>query len=380
MFTVYPLKLKNILYNIIINDAIVILIDIGTENEMSVLTFKSDEFKTFPPVLRDYASYLAVIKGNSEKTVCEYLLDLRTFFRFIIMRKNGDSLSQDEFENISISSIDIDDIRAVTPQNIIDYLMFAGFERSNNTTTRMRKLSSLRSFFNYAYAKRHYIDSNPTSDIDAPKKSKSLPKYLTVEEAVKLLETVKNDTASKTVVRDYAIIVMFLNTGMRLSELVGLNLESFDSELITVKVRGKGNKERIVYLNDAARRATEDYLRTRLDPRYIRTSDNAFFLSGRQTRISAKTVQWVVYKYLELAGLGTRGLSVHKLRHTAATLMYQTGKVDIRVLKDILGHEQLNTTQIYTHVVDRNIEEAMSNNPLSDINIKRKTRSTNLDE
>ncbi len=339
---------------------------------MSVLTFKSDEFKSFPSVLRDYAHYLVYIKGNSEKTVCEYLLDLRTFFRFMIMREKNQSLSRDEFEQISISHIGVDDIRAVSTQNIIDYIMFAGFELSNNTSTRMRKLSSLRSFFHYAYGKKHLVDSNPTSDVDAPKKNKSLPKHLTLDEAIKLLEAVKSDKESKTVARDYAIIVLFLNTGMRLSELVGLNLENFDSLLTKVKVLGKGNKERIIYLNDAARSALEDYLRQRLDPKFIRTSDNALFLSRLQTRISAKTVQWVVYKYLQLAGLGSKGLSVHKLRHTAATLMYQTGKVDIRVLKDILGHEQLNTTQIYTHVVDQNIEQAMGNNPLAEIRIRRK--------
>lgn len=342
---------------------------------MSVLTFKSEEFKTFPMVLRDYASYTAVIKGNSEKTVCEYLLDLRTFFRFMIMRRNGDTFSPEEFEKISIQSLTVSDIREVLPQHIIDFLMFTGFERSNSTTTRMRKLSSLKSFYNYAYSKRHLVDSNPTSDIDAPKKNRTLPKYLTIDEAVSLLEAVKNDTESKTVPRDYAIIALFLNTGMRLSELVGLNLESFDPEITRVVVLGKGNKERVVYLNDAARGAIIDYLRVRLDPNYIKTSDKAFFLSGRQTRISAKTVQWIVYKYLQLAGLGMKGLSVHKLRHTAATLMYQTGRVDIRVLKEILGHEQLNTTQIYTHVVDRNIQEAMGNNPLAEIKIKRKTKS-----
>lgn len=341
---------------------------------MSVLTFKSEEFKTFPPILRDYASYVAVIKGNSEKTVCEYLLDLRTFFRFMIMRENGESLSREDFEKISISSVGLDLVRRVEPQNIIDYLMFVGFEFSNNTSTRMRKLSALKSFYHYAHGKKHLVDSNPTSDIDAPKKNKTLPKHLTVDEAIMLLEAIKADTASKTMHRDYAIIVLFLNTGMRLSELVGLNLESFDSELTTVKVLGKGSKERIIYLNDAARSALQDYIRLRLDPKYIRTSDTALFLSGRQTRISTKTVQWVVYKYLQLAGLGSKGLSVHKLRHTAATLMYQSGKVDIRILKDILGHEQLNTTQIYTHVVDRNMEEAMSRNPLAEIKIKRKPK------
>ncbi len=342
---------------------------------MSVLTLKSDEFKTFPQLLKDYASYTAAIKGNSEKTVCEYLLDLRTFFRFSIMRDRDESFDKESFEKISISSIDINYLRTITTQRIIDYLMFAGLERKNSTTTRMRKLSALKSFFHYSYVRRHYIDSNPTADVDAPKKSKTLPKYLTLEESVKLLYTIKIDKESKTVLRDYAIVTLFLNTGMRLSELVGLNLESFDHELSQVKVLGKGNKERIIYLNEAARAAAVDYLKARLDPRFISTSDKAFFLSGRQTRISAKTVQWMVYRYLDKAGLGAKGLSVHKLRHTAATLMYQSGKVDIRILKDILGHEQLNTTQIYTHVVNRNLQEAMTHNPLSDVKINRNLNS-----
>ena len=342
-----------------------------TEN-MAVLTFKSTEYKTFPAVLRDYAGYTVTIKGNSEKTVCEYLLDLRTFFRFMIMKKNGEDLPLDEFEKISIKNIGLDEVREVQQRHIIEYLMYSGFERDNSPTTRMRKLSSLRSFFHYAYAKQHWIDSNPTADIDAPKRNKTLPKYLTVDEAVRLLETIKTDTESKTVKRDYAIVTLFLNTGMRLSELVGLNLQSFDPDLTVVKVLGKGSKERIIYLNKAARNAVLDYLRIRLDPKHIKTEDTAFFLSGRQQRISQKTVQWMVYRYLELAGLGSKGLSVHKLRHTAATLMYQSGKVDIRVLKDILGHEQLNTTQIYTHVVNRNIEEAVEHNPLSDLKIKTK--------
>ena len=337
---------------------------------MSVLTFKSEEFKSFPTVLRDYASYLAAIKGNSEKTVCEYLLDLRTFFRFTIMKASGISLDLREFEKISIKNIGVNDVEAVTPQIIIDFLMFAGFERENTPTTRMRKLSALKSFFRYASSKRHLIENDPTANVDAPKKGKPLPKYLTVEESVRLLEAVRADNLSKTVERDYSIIALFLNTGMRLSELVGLNIESFDSELNSVKVRGKGNKERIIYLNRAARDAVASYLRVRLDPRYITTSEHALFLSRRQQRISNKTIQWVIYKYLDMAGLGSKGLSVHKLRHTAATLMYQSGKVDIRVLKDILGHEQLNTTQIYTHIVDRNLEAAVDNNPLADVIIR----------
>ena len=311
------------------------------------------------------------IKGNAEKTVCEYLLDLRTFFRYTIMIKNGEDLPADEFEKISISQIGMTDVAEVKPQTIIDYLMYANYERKNSSTTRMRKLSALKSFFKYIHGRKHYIESDPTQDIDAPKKKSTLPKFLTLEEAVRLLETVKNDSSSRTTVRDYAIITLFLNTGMRLSELVGLNIESFDSSITTVKVLGKGSKERIIYLNSAAHDAVLAYLKVRLDPKFVRTGTNAFFLSRLETRISQKTVQWMVYKYLDLAGLGAKNLSVHKLRHTAATLMYQSGKVDIRVLKDILGHEQLNTTQIYTHLVNRNIEEAVEQNPLAGVKIKK---------
>ena len=339
---------------------------------MSVLTLKSDEYKTFPPILRQYAEYTVVVKGNSEKTVCEYLLDLRTFFRFMITKWDDLDLSKDEFEQVDIKRINEDHVKRITQKNIIEYLMFAGFTRENSPTTRMRKLSALRSFFKYAHSKERIIEIDPTADVDAPKKSATLPKYLTVEEAVRLIDNVRNDMESKTRVRDYAIVVLFLNTGMRLSELVGLNLESIDPEVTTVKVLGKGSKERVIYLNKAARGALIDYLRQRLDPKHVRTSSNAVFLSGRENRISNKTVQWMVQKYLKMAGLGSKGLSVHKLRHTAATLMYQSGKVDIRVLKDILGHEQLNTTQIYTHVVDRNIEEAVENNPLADVVLKKK--------
>lgn len=339
---------------------------------MAVLTLKSDEYRSFPRVLKDYASHTTVIKGNSEMTVCEYLQDLRTFFRFFIARREDLDLSAEEFEKLSISSICEDDVKQVNERIIIEFLMFATTSRRNSPTTRMRKLSALRSFFHYAYAKAHIIDRDPTENIDAPKKGSTLPKYLTTEEAVTLLETVRGDIESKTVTRDYAIICLFLNTGMRLSELVGLNLESFDGQLTTVKVLGKGNKERVIYLNKAARLAIQDYLKERLDPKHIRTSEHAFFLSSREQRISRKTVQWIVNKYLTMAGYGSKGLSVHKLRHTAATLMYQSGKVDIRVLKDILGHEQLNTTQIYTHIVERSLEEAVDSNPLADVDIKKR--------
>ncbi len=342
---------------------------------MSVLTLslKNQDYVDLPDVLKEYAAYTTTIKGNAEKSICEYLQDLRTFFRYIIAKRDGIDPTSDEFESISIRDISLNDVRAVTEYTIIEFLMYANLSRKNSTSTRLRKLSALRSFFHYVCGKKHYIDVDPTTNIDSPKKGSTLPKYLTIDEAIKLLETVKSDRESKTVERDYCIISLFLNTGMRLSELVGLNIESFDSKLTHVKVLGKGNKERIIYLNNAAREALQGYLRIRLDPKRIRSNEQALFISGREKRISNKTVQWVVYKYLKMAGLGSKKLSVHKLRHTAATLMYQSGKVDIRVLKEILGHEQLNTTQIYTHIVERNLEDAVANNPLADIKINQHT-------
>ncbi len=338
---------------------------------MAVLTIGNAEFQTFPQILQNYANYTTAIRGNSHKTVCEYLLDLRTFFRFMRMREEYLQITMDEFEELDISGLTLKDIKRVTSDNIIEFLMFIGTKRENSTTTRMRKLSAIKSLFYYLHTKKHLIEINPAADIEGPKAKKTLPKYMTLEESIRFLETIAADIESKTVTRDICIFTLFLNTGMRLSELVGLNIDSFDSDLSQVKVLGKGNKERIIYLNEACKTVLMDYLRKRLDPKYIRSDEKALFISRLETRISAKTVQWLAYKYLHLAGLGHRGLSVHKLRHTAATLMYQTGKVDVRVLKDILGHEQLNTTQIYTHVVSRNMEEAVAQNPLATIHRKK---------
>ena len=188
-----------------------------------------------------------------------------------------------------------------------------------------------------------------------------------MDESLALLDAIESDNESKTKERDYAIITLFLNCGMRLSELVGINLNDIDREFRSLRVLGKGNKERIVYLNDACRDSLQKYLRIRLSEKFKKIGTNALFISKQYKRISNKTVQWLVYKYLSLAGLDYKHYSAHKLRHTAATLMYQTGKVDVRVLKEILGHEQLNTTQIYTHVSNKGMEDAINNNPLASV-------------
>ena len=321
--------------------------------------------KSLPPLVREFASYKAVMQNASEKTISEYLLDLRTFFRFLLARDADIDMSGEEFEKIDISGVDLEYIKNITTEDIYEFLLYADGVRGNMAAAKSRKLSSIKGFFKYLHIKRMMLDDNPAINIETPKRKQALPKFLSMEESLMLLEAVKNDKESKSRVRDYAIITLFLNCGMRVSELVGIDLNDVDRDLRSLTVTGKGNKQRIVYLNSACKQALADYFSERLGEKHAQTEAKALFLSNREQRISVKTVQWLVYKYLELAGLESKHYSVHKLRHTAATLMYQTGEVDVRVLKDILGHEQLNTTQIYTHISNPDMEKAMSQNPLS---------------
>ena len=293
------------------------------------------------------------------------MLDLRTFFRYLLARDQKIALDSEDFDKIDISRVDLEYIKNITTEDIYEFIMYTDTVRGNMSAAKSRKLSAIKGFFKYLTTKRFMLDDNPAINIEAPKKKQALPKHLTLDESLLLLDAVKADKESKTVTRDYAIITLFLNCGMRVSELVGINLADVDRELRSLTVTGKGNKQRIVYLNSSCRDALSDYYAERLGEKYKSVDCRALFLSGRNQRISVKTVQWLVYKYLDLAGLESKHYSVHKLRHTAATLMYQTGNVDVRVLKDILGHEQLNTTQIYTHVSNRSMEEAMEQNPLA---------------
>ncbi len=329
------------------------------------------DIREFSNIIREFAGYKTAIQGCSQATVEEYLLDLRTFFRYLLAEGDQALLTDPEaFAKIDISCVDLNYLKTITQEQIYDFLLYADNERSNKASAKARKLSAIKGLYKFLVNKRGLLSDNPAANIDTPKKKKALPKFLTLEESVTLLNTIANDVESKSRVRDYAIVTLFLNCGMRLSELAGISLTDLDPELRSLRVLGKGNKERIIYLNGACGAALAEHLKIRLSPEQLKVRDKALFLSGRMQRISVKTVQAMVYKYLQAAGLGARRLSVHKLRHTAATLMYQSGEVDIRVLKDILGHEQLNTTQIYTHVSDRNMEAAMRHNPLSDASIR----------
>lgn len=335
----------------------------------------------FPPIIQRFANYKDVVQGCSQKTVTEYLFDLRTFCRYLIAARDGLPTTGDEFDSIDIRGLDTAFFENVTTTEIYDFLSYIKNERGNDDRARARKLSAVKQFYKYCTVRQMLFENNPAANIESPKLKKSLPKHLSVDECVDLLEAVTNDPESKTKERDYAILTIFLNCGVRLSELAGISLTDLDNELRSMRVIGKGSKERIVYLNEACRSAISAYLPIRMQTPAKEKGEAALFLSRQGKRISVKTVQWMVKKYLGEAGLEYKNYSTHKLRHTAATLMYQSGDVDIRVLKDILGHEQLNTTQIYTHVSNDHMEEAMSKNPLAGIKPKKtKLTKRNTDE
>lgn len=315
------------------------------------------------PVIRDYLLYMQTVKGKSPKTVDEYFSDIRTFFRFIKLSRGIVSPST-PFEEILVSDVDIELIKSITLQDAYEFMNYLMRDRDNNASTRARKTSSLKSFFNYLTVKKHLLDKDPIKELETPKRKKSLPKYLTLEQSIELLNAVDG----KHKERDYCIITLFLNCGMRLSELVGLNVTDIRPDA-TARILGKGNKERIIYLNGACVDAITEYLKVR--PVDNVKDRNALFISAHLKRMSPKTVQALVYKYLEKIGLDSQGYSCHKLRHTAATLMYQHGNVDIRILKEILGHENLGTTEIYTHLNTEQMENAANSTPLSKVKPKK---------
>lgn len=312
-----------------------------------------------PTPMCDFLDYLLSIKGKSEKTVNEYFLDLRTFYRFLVIRYK---LSKDTniFEEIDIELVNIDILRKVNIMDLHSFISFLDRDRKNSNKTKARKIACLRSFFKYLYTIVQLVNENPAINLETPKSSGRLPVHLSLNESKDLLMTI-DDSDSSNEKRDYAIITLFLNCGLRLSELISINLNSFKDD--TLSVIGKGNKERTIYLNEVCIKALKEYIPTRPEPK--EGHENALFLSNRRTRFSQKGVQHMLKKYLTVAGLSNKKYSPHKLRHTAATLMYQYGRVDIRALQEILGHESVSTTQIYTHIDKEQLREAVKTNPLN---------------
>jgi site-specific recombinase XerD len=330
--------------------------------------FMTDYRTEAPQILRDFLSYHETIKGHSQRTVNEYYLDLRNFFRYLKQTRDP-SLDELPLDEISIRDVDLAFVKSVTLSDIYGYMTYlsrdrvqhqnsANSEYGLNPASRARKIATIRSFYKYLTNKAHLLDENPVKDIDSPKLKKTLPRYLTLEQSMQLLNAVDG----KNKERDYCILTLFLNCGLRISELVGLNLNDIQDEAL--RVLGKGDKVRIVYLNDACLDALKRYLEVRRP--IIGRDQNALFLSAQNERISRSGVHALVKKHLTDAGIDASQYSSHKLRHTAATLMLQNG-VDVRAVQEVLGHEHLNTTEIYTHIDNDALRVAARANPLSHV-------------
>lgn len=320
-----------------------------------------------PEYINSFLDYSATILNKSPNSIKEYNYDLAMFFKFTKIHFN--LTDEHDFSKITIKDISIDTIKKIKLDDIHAFISYLATEQKSKPATRARKVSTIRIFFKYLSQKANLIESNPAQNLETPKLDKRLPRYLNLDDSKKLLAAADNED-DRNHERDYAIITLFLNCGMRLSELVGINISDIDFSENRMTVIGKGNKERTIYLNHACVKAISDYLAVR--PKNGIKSDKlnspkALFLSERKTRIGKRTVQHIVYTKLMAAGLDPSKYSTHKLRHTAATLMYQYGQVDIRALQELLGHESISTTEIYTHVDNNQIRSAVERNPLADI-------------
>lgn len=309
-----------------------------------------------PTIAIEFLEYMETIRGKSKNTITAYSYDLSLFFKYLKI-KRGYVAADMPVEEIPIDDIDVYIIDNISLADFYSFLSFAANQRDNKNYARARKVACLRSFFKYLH-KMKLIETNPATELETPKINSRHPVYLTLDESRQLLSSIEGENKE----RDYAIITLFLNCGMRLSELVSIDINKISGDILTVI--GKGNKERTVYLNKACLDAIEAYLKVR--PADEVKDKNALFLSERKNRISKRTVQYLVKKYIGISNLDTDKYSTHKLRHTAATLMYKYGKVDIRSLQQILGHENISTTQIYTHLDEDILRTAVKSNPLSD--------------
>ncbi len=326
------------------------------------------KYADVPAPVREYLLYLETVKGRSPKTVSEYHVDLRSFFRFYLIYE-GLVPSDTPFSEIDASVVTLDQIRSITLKgHIYGYMKFLMDDRDNKSDARARKASALRGFFSYL-KDENMITDNPADKLSLPSREKKLPKHLSVEQCRQLLSVIEG----KFGLRDYCIIILFLNCGMRVSELVSINQGDFRQK--TVTITGKGNKQRVVYLNSACLDALEAYqndLSSDPEKYHRKPGEKALFLNKNGGRISTRGVELMLEKYLKASGLSGLGFSPHKLRHTAATLLYQEGDVDIHILQKLLGHENLATTEIYTHVSNKQVAGAVEKNPLAHETMKKK--------
>ena len=323
---------------------------------------KRDEPKPLDSFVRleEFLGYIRAILERSEGTVRQYRYDLVLFFRYLISDDRMLVPEDEAWEAIDISSVDDSFLRSIQMSDLYGYIGWLATTRKTAPATRARRSSSLRTFFDYLTTKAHVLDDNVAANLESPKQVKRLPRHLSLDESRELLQAAsRSDTRFST--RDYAMLTLFLNCGLRLSELCGIDLSSWRDETLTVV--GKGNKERTIYLNGACISAIEDYLPDRIKP--IKEDKDALFISRLGKRVTPRGVQNIIKKYIMSAGLDPARYSTHKLRHTAATLMYQYGEVDIRSLQALLGHASVATTEIYTHIDQKALHEAVEQNPLN---------------
>ncbi len=312
-------------------------------------------------ILDDFLDYLSSSKGHSQNTIKEYYYDLRIFLRYMIIRKTNFYDNVKSLDGVDIDKVDEDLLKAINKQDIYAYISYLDKERKLSNKSKYRKISAVRAFFDYLTNKIDLLKVNPSESVDLPKIEKSLPIYLNLDQAINLLKTIENSKENDFyMTRDYCICTLFLNCGMRLSELSQINISSIKDEMI--RVLGKGNKERQIYLNNACIYSIKNYLKHR-----PKVSTDALFISMRKKRMSNRSIQHMIEKHIRNSGLDPNKYTVHKLRHTAATLMYQYGNADIKSLQEILGHESITTTQIYTHVNDAMLKNTVEQNPLSNI-------------
>ena len=318
-----------------------------------------------PEFVNSFLDYSITILNKSPNSVKEYNYDLSMFLKF--MKIHFKLTKETDFKKIGIKDFSLDTIKKITLEDIHAFLSYLALNQGSKPATRARKISTIRIFFAYLSQKAKLIDENPAQNLETPKLDKRLPKHLSLDDSEKLLNvTLDNNDENKE--RDYAIITLFLNCGLRLSELTGINLKDFDFNNNTLNVIGKGNKERTIYLNKSCLTAIKNYIEVRPKEGIkndAKASNKALFLSKRKERISNRMVQYIVERELLKAGLDTSKFSTHKLRHTAATLMYQYGQVDIRALQELLGHKSISTTEIYTHVSNEQVRDAVERNPLN---------------
>lgn len=332
-----------------------------------------------PPVVQDFLSYLVGIKNQSRNTAYEYSIDLRAFFEFYLTRhKNA---AKDDSRDDAYLHMTIADVQNIDRIDIADYLYYMS-NKGLAPATRARKLASVRAYFDYMCYKTYRLEDNPCEMVESPAFKRKLPVFLTEEDCLELLEAIRH-SLDKNTARDYLIITLFMCCGLRIDELVGVNVgdirpyQESGADGLQLVVTGKGSKQRTIYLPQLCIEAYHNYADKRPEPKDRR--EKALFISQKGQRLSHRAIERMVKKYFVKANLDATRLSPHKLRHTAATNMLNAN-TDIRVIQQALGHETLQTTQIYAHVSNASLREAFLNNSLAQRMNEREEQKTEKNE